>query len=131
MWEEINHMMFVTQKQNAREWKKADVGIYHESSWHDIMYDMHWQWCQELPGMWYEINHDVHDRSHMMRYVTRGMISGSISNKEVWTYDAVYLGRHAWTESEKLQTLGMCHEWIKLAWSITKLQTLAIGHEWK
>ena len=32
--------------------------------------------------------HDVHDRSKMMWYVTRGMISGSISNKTAWTSDA-------------------------------------------
>ena len=56
---EINHMVFFTRKQNAREWKKADVGIYHEwkrLAW-SITYDMHWKWYQELPGMWYEINH--------------------------------------------------------------------------
>ena len=30
MWYEINHIMLFARKQNAREWKKADVGIYHE-----------------------------------------------------------------------------------------------------
>ena len=43
----------------------------------------------------------------------------------------INLGRYAWTESEKLQTLGICHEWIKLAWSMAKLKTLGICHGWK
>ena len=28
MWYEINHMMLFTRKQNAREWKKDDVGTW-------------------------------------------------------------------------------------------------------
>ena len=31
MWYEINHMVFFTRKQNAREWKKSDVGISHQT----------------------------------------------------------------------------------------------------
>ena len=115
------------------EKKQTSVYIMNERGWHDRSRMIctendtkNCQVCDTKSTTWcsWSISHDVIcDTTYDIRIY--------LEQKGVNFRCCINLGRYAWTESEKLHTLGIRHECIKLAWSITKLQTLGICREWK